>query len=59
MASPMLGCIRTTASVGASLLLFDWVGADKSSVGPPVRNIVGVPFQYAQYRFLVGQRARR
>jgi hypothetical protein len=34
--------------------LFDWVGADKYGVGPPVPNIVGVPFLYAQYGFLVG-----
>ncbi len=74
--------IRTTASVGASMLLFDLVGADKYSMGPyvglsflgvewkaargfyvtvdptyialPVPNIVGVPFMYPQYRFLVG-----
>lgn len=74
--------IRTTASVGASMLLFDLVGADKYSMGPflglsflgvewkaapgfyvtvdptyialPVPNTVGVPFLYAQYRFLVG-----
>lgn len=74
--------IRTTASVGGSMLLFDLVGADKYSMGPyvglsflgvewkaargfyvtvdptyialPVPNTVGVPFLYAQYRFLVG-----
>jgi hypothetical protein len=74
--------IRTTASLGASTLLFDLVGADKYSFGPyfglsflgvewkmargfyltvdptyiaiPVPKIVGVPFSYAQYRFLVG-----
>lgn len=74
--------IRTTANIGASLLLFDLVGADKYSMGPyfgisflgvewkaargfyvtvdptyialPVPNVVGVPFMYAQYRFLVG-----
>jgi hypothetical protein len=74
--------IRTTASLGGSMLLFDLVGADQWSMGPffglsflgvewkaapgfyvtvdptyialPVPNIVGVPFLYAQYRFLVG-----
>jgi hypothetical protein len=74
--------IRTTVSVGGSMLLFDLVGADKYSMGPyfglsflgvewkaargfyvtldptyiaiPVPNIVGVPFMYAQYRFLLG-----
>lgn len=74
--------MRTTASLGGSMLLFDLVGADKYSMGPyfgisflgvewkmargfyltvdptyiaiPVPNIVGVPFAYAQYRFLVG-----
>jgi MYXO-CTERM domain-containing protein len=74
--------IRTTVSAGASMLLFDLVGADKYSLGPfvgvsflgvewkvargfyvtldptyiaiPVPNVVGVPFMYAQYRFLLG-----
>jgi hypothetical protein len=74
--------IRTTASLGASMLLFDLVGADKYSVGPffglsflgvewkvargfyltldptyiaiPVPSLKGVPFMYAQYRFLLG-----
>jgi hypothetical protein len=74
--------IRTTASLGASMLLFDIVGADKYSVGPyfgisflgvewkaargcyitvdptyiaiPIPSVPGVPFMYAQYRFLVG-----
>jgi hypothetical protein len=74
--------IRSTVSLGASMLLFDLVGADRYSMGPyfglsflgvewkmgrgfyltidptyiaiPVPNIVGVPFVYAQYRFLVG-----
>lgn len=74
--------MRTTLSVGGSMLLFDLVGADRYSMGPyfgisflgvewkaargfyltvdptyiaiPVPNIVGVPFVYAQYRFLVG-----
>ncbi len=74
--------IRTTASLGASTLLFDLVGSDKFSLGPyfgvsflgvewkvargfyltidptyiaiPIPSIVGVPFVYAQYRFLVG-----
>lgn len=74
--------MRTTVSLGGSMLLFDLVGADKYSMGPyfgisflgvewkmargfyltvdptyiaiPVPNIVGVPFTYAQYRFLVG-----
>ena len=74
--------IRSTASVGGSMLLFDLVGADKHSVGPyfgisflgaeikaargfyvtidptyiaiPVPSVTGVPFMYAQYRFMVG-----
>jgi len=74
--------IRSSVSLGASMLLFDLVGADKYSKGPyfgvnflgvewkmgrgfyltidptsiaiPVPNIVGVPFMYVQYRFLVG-----
>jgi len=74
--------MRTTVSLGGSMLLFDLVGADKYSMGPyfgisflgvewkmargfyltvdptyiaiPIPNIVGVPFVYAQYRFLVG-----
>jgi hypothetical protein len=74
--------IRTTASLGAAMLLFDLVGADKYSVGPffgisflgvewkvargfyvtldptyialPVPSLKGVPFMYAQYRFLLG-----
>lgn len=74
--------IRTTASLGASMLLFDLVGAEKYSVGPffgvsflgvewkvargfyvtldptyiaiPVPSLKGVPFMYAQYRFLLG-----
>lgn len=74
--------VRSTASLGASMLLFDLVGADQYSLGPffgigflgvewkmargfyltidptyvaiPVPSIVGVPFMYAQYRFLVG-----
>lgn len=74
--------IRTTASLRASMLLFDLVGADKYSVGPffgvsflgvewkvargvyvtldptyiaiPVPSLKGVPFMYAQYRFLLG-----
>lgn len=74
--------IRSTASVGGSMLLFDLVGADKYSFGPyfgisflgaeikaargfyvtidptyiaiPVPSVTGVPFMYAQYRFMVG-----
>jgi hypothetical protein len=74
--------IRTTASLGASMLLFDLVGADKYSFGPflgvsflgaewkaarglnltidptyialPIPSVTGIPFMYAQYRFLVG-----
>jgi hypothetical protein len=74
--------IRSTASVGGSMLLFDLVGADKYSVGPyfgvsflgaeikaargfyvtidptyiaiPIPSVTGVPFMYAQYRFMVG-----
>lgn len=74
--------IRTTASIGGSMLLFDLVGADKYSLGPyfglsflgvewkaargfyvtidptyiaiPIPSVVGIPFMYAQYRFLVG-----
>ena len=74
--------IRTTASLGGSMLLFDLVGADKYSVGPffgvsflgvewkaargfyvtidptylaiPIPSVTGVPFMYAQYRFLLG-----
>jgi hypothetical protein len=74
--------VRSTASVGGSMLLFDLVGADKYSVGPyfgvsflgaeikaargfyvtidptyiaiPIPSVTGVPFMYAQYRFMVG-----
>ncbi len=74
--------IRTTASVGGSMLLFDLVGAEKYNMGPffgvsflgaewkaargfyvtidptyiaiPIPSVTGVPFMYAQYRFLVG-----
>jgi hypothetical protein len=74
--------MRTTVSLGGSMLLFDLVGADKYSMGPyfglsflgvewkmargfyltvdptyiaiPIPSIPGVPFVYAQYRFLVG-----
>lgn len=74
--------IRSTASVGGSMLLFDMVGADKYSVGPyfgvsflgveikaargffvtidptyiaiPIPSVTGVPFMYAQYRFMLG-----
>ena len=74
--------IRSTASVGGSMLLFDLVGADKYSLGPyfgisflgveikaargfyvtidptyiaiPIPSVTGVPFMYAQYRFMVG-----
>lgn len=74
--------LRSQLGLGASMLLFDLVGADKYSMGPyfgvsflgvewkmargfyltvdptyiaiPMPNIVGVPFMYAQYRFLVG-----
>ena len=74
--------IRTTASVGASMLLFDLVGAEKYSVGPyfgvsflgvewkaargcyitidptyiaiPIPSVSGIPFMYAQYRFMLG-----
>jgi hypothetical protein len=74
--------LRSQVGLGASMLLFDLVGADKYSVGPffgigflgvefkvargvyftidptyiaiPVPNLTGVPFMYAQYRFLLG-----
>jgi MYXO-CTERM domain-containing protein len=74
--------IRTTVSAGASMLLFDLVGADRYSVGPyfgvsflgvewkaargfyvtvdptyiaiPIPSVVGIPFMYSQYRFLLG-----
>jgi MYXO-CTERM domain-containing protein len=74
--------IRSTVSLGGSMLLFDLVGADKYSLGPfvgisflgvewkarrgfyltidptyvaiPIPHLTGVPFMYAQYRFLVG-----
>lgn len=74
--------IRSSVAAGASMLLFDLVGADKYSKGPffgisflgvewkmargfyltvdptyiaiPIPSIPGVPFMYAQYRFLVG-----
>lgn len=74
--------LRSQVGLGASMLLFDLVGADKYSVGPffgigflgvefkaargvyitidptyiaiPVPNLTGVPFMYAQYRFLIG-----
>ena len=74
--------IRSTASLGGSMLLFDLVGADKYSMGPyfgvsflgaeikaargfyvtidptyiaiPIPSVTGVPFMYAQYRFMLG-----
>jgi hypothetical protein len=74
--------IRSSVAAGASMLLFDLVGADKYSKGPffgisflgvewkmargfyltvdptyiaiPIPSLPGVPFMYAQYRFLVG-----